>query len=145
MVFVHVYFSNETVFLTTAMIGPMKMFYLEHETTKQTFIVWSSKWSIFIVPVIFCENCLVWKMNIRGKNIHCSPRLNVNGSIYACMPNSPKWPNFPEVTILGSIRWETVTEVVLYCGAVCFFNFTQFVILENLSTLDLADYQEWKG
>ena len=27
---------------------------------------------------------------------------------------------------------------VLYCGAVCFFKFTQFVIEEHLSILDLA-------
>ena len=29
-------------------------------------------------------------------------------------------------------------RAVLYCGAVCFFNFTLFVILENLSILDLV-------
>ena len=31
-VFVHVYFSNETVSQTTALTGPMKMFRLKHET-----------------------------------------------------------------------------------------------------------------
>ena len=31
--FAHVYFSSETVSQTTVLIGPMKMFRLEHETT----------------------------------------------------------------------------------------------------------------
>ena len=50
-------------------IGPMKMFRLEYETLKQTFIVSYSKRNVFIsgfVTVVW-ESCLVKKINIHVK------------------------------------------------------------------------------